>query len=797
MSKKFRIGLVYGLVGLLCLVGLAAALGGWALQSSLPARSGIRLGTHFLAPVTLAYDAYGVPAITAQNRLDAIRALAYSTAGDRLFQMDLLRRKNAGRLAEIFGNAALDSDIAARTYQFPAVARRVLKRLPAEHRQYLEAYAEGVNTYLAHAQRLPFEFTVLGYTPQAWQAEDCILIVLGMFDLLTAWSEQEERMLTVMAKTLPPEVVAFLTPDTDTYTDLLTGGPSYRPARPVPVATLEQLLRQLPPTLPKQAAAVQLRSTVAGSNAWAVSGSKTHDGRALLANDMHLGINVPNLWYRCELRYGQTQVAGLNLPGTPLIVAGSNGHIAWGGTSLSSDTLDLVTLELNPTNPDEYKLQSHWQRFVHHSEQIVVKDGGVHTLDVKETHWGPVASQLLLGQAVAIHWTALDETAVDVGLLDLETTETLAAAVAGITHMGGPQLNFLLADDKGHIAWTVLGKIPLRKGFDGTVSHAWADANIGWDGYADAQNMPRAFDPPEGFLVSANHRRLGSAYPYVIGHQFANGYRAYRISERLKLMPDSNEWSMFDLQLDTENAFYRYYQQLALSVLPTGIDAQQPILKEIRDTLLAWNGRADATSVGFALLEQFRGQLANSVFQPFLRQCLKTDPQFRYSWLQVDTPLQALLTAKIPGLLPSPEHYRTWDNFIRDQLLLSAHQLIAETGAGNLAELSWGETNQAHMAHLFSSVLPGLGSVLDMPKDPLAGCLGCVRVTAPQFGASGRLVVAPSHLDAGILHIPGGQSGHPLSTHYRDQQQAWVHGWPIALLAGPPVQWLTLQPRQD
>ena len=279
-----------------------------------------------------------------------------------------------------------------------------------------------------------------------------------------------------------------------------------------------------------------------GSNAWAVSGKKTWDGRAILANDMHLGLSVPNIWYRIELNYGDVHAAGLTLPGTPLLIAGSNRHIAWGATNLSGDFLDLVRLDINPANPDQYRVGEQWQRFDEYPETIVVKGGEAKQIVVKQTRWGPVANQPLLDQPVAIHWTALDADAVNLNLFDLEQGETLEQAVKIVNSSGGPQLNVLLADDKGSIAWTLMGKIPKRFGNDGLVSRSWADGSVGWNGYVEPENLPRVIDPPEGILVSANDRRFGKNYPYVIGHQFGNGYRAYRITRAT--YANAQDWRM-------------------------------------------------------------------------------------------------------------------------------------------------------------------------------------------------------------------------------------------------------------
>ncbi|MGZ4955058.1 MAG: penicillin acylase family protein [Methylobacter sp.] len=787
--------ILYAVLALASVAAITIGGGFWVLHNAMPQLDGTVKLDKLTAEVQVDTDVHGIPVINAANRADAVRALGYVSARDRLFQMDLMRRKNAGRLAEIFGDMALDSDIKARTYGFHRETKAILAKLPAKHLQYLQSYADGVNSYMVESGKLPFEFTVLGYRPEPWTPEDSLLVVLGMCENLTAWEERGERMLSVMEKTLPDAAMRFLTPDTDFYTEQLQKqAESLRPAQAIPVEALATALAHQSPDKAALTQLVQQSDFMAGSNAWAVSGKKTWDGRAILANDMHLGISVPNIWYRIELNYGDTHAAGLTLPGTPLLIAGSNRHVAWGATNLSGDFLDLVKLDINPANSGEYRVGDHWQRFEEYPEIILVKDHEAKQIVVKQTRWGPVASQPLLDQQVAIYWVALDADAVNLNLFELEQGETLEQAIKIVNSTGGPQLNILLADDKGRIAWTLMGKIPKRFGYDGLTSRSWADGSVGWDGYIEPVDLPRIIDPPEGILVSANDRRFGKSYPYVIGHQFVNGYRAYRITQQLTQMPKIGEWAMFNLQLDTESEFYAFYQQLALNSLTAEAIEKQPDLAEVRDYLLAWNGRADADSLGFALLVEFRKQLIEAVFKPLLSTSRDADKSFNYAWAYIDTPLQALLTEKPMQALPDAAHYRNWNDFILAQLKHSRQQLQAQHPKVALMELNWGMQNRTKHMHPFSKALPILSDLLDMPSEALPGCAFCVRATGPGFGASERLVVSPGHFDEAILHMPGGQSGQPLSPYYRDQQNYWLKGLPMPLIAGKPEHALMLQP---
>jgi penicillin amidase len=778
-------------MGTIVIVG--ACCGVLALRASLPVLDGTAELRGLEASVTVASDNQGIPAITAGSRADALRALGYVTAQDRLFQMDFLRRHSAGRLAEVLGESAVEMDRSQRTFGFSSVAAAVLRRLPVEQKEALEAYAEGVNAFLKQMTIPPFEFLLLGYRPKSWQPTDSLLIVLGMFQMLNGYDD-DERMRTVMKASLPADVAAFLVPPMDPYTDmLLRRSTASAISSVIPVEGLASLRRPVDPGRPTQASLVTFKQTGLGSNAWAVGGSNTKDGRAILANDMHLDMAVPNIWYRVQFRYGHVEMVGMVVPGIPVMIAGSNGHVAWGMTNVEGDFLDLVQVKLNPGNSEEYAAPDGWRRFANREEAIAVKGGADRHVTIKETVWGPIAEEPLLGRPVAIRWTALDPTAVDLGLLYMDAVRSLHDAVTTVNAAGGPPNNVLLADADGHIAWTYTGRIPNRTGFDGSVSLSWADGRVGWSGFLRPDQMPRIVNPSSGFLVSANHRMLGDEFPYVIGHSFVNGYRAYRITERLRTMEEAGEADLLALQLDTTTTFYEFYRTLARQVLTEEAIRRAPHLAEVRAALDAWNGKADVDSKGFGLVMGFRKTLARSVFTPFLELCREKDRRFVYDG-DLDTPLRALLKARLPQLLPDPEHFHDWDAFLLNALEKSAEELKSRYAVTSLENLSWGRMNRVQMVHPFGDVLPGLGLLLNMPEEEAPGCGQCVRVISGSLAASQRMVVSPAHQEAGIFHMPGGQSGHPFSPHYRDQHRDWSEGLPSSLLPGLPTHRLMLTP---
>jgi penicillin amidase len=763
------------------------------IKAPLPNEQGSRELKGLHAQVKIDFDELGTPRISAANAADAYQALGFVTAGDRLFQMDLLRRRTAGRLAEIFGRDALQEDRWNRTMGFGQLAATIVSRLPAAQRQLLEAYAAGVNQAVAAAAMLPLEFTLLGYRPEPWRPEDSILVMLGMHALLS-WSADQERTTTVMRQALPGSVVAFLTPESDCYNEKLA---PRNPARcadgAVPITDLIGVMK--PAKVLGGESVISSTSGAHGSNAWVVGRATTRDGRAILANDMHLDLVVPNIWYRAELHYPGAGLYGLTLPGLPVLIAGSNGHVAWGLTSVEGDFTDLVSIEEDSNAKNFYRTSQGLLPFETRSEIVRVRGSAAQTLQILTTIWGPVLAEPLLGRPVAVHWTALDPASTDLGISDVAGVTTVAAAIALVHRAGGPPVNVLLADDSGNIAWTFMGRLPRRFGMDGLFSESWADGKKGWDGYIPPDEVPTIVNPPDGYIVSANHRMLGADYPTVIGHDFPGGDRAWRIGELLKPLSRVSERDMLAVQLDVRADFYRYYQQLGLRVLEGGGSTGQFSNESLRHYLEAWDGRAETSSLGLALLVQFRNDLVKAVLEPVLASCREIDPSFRYSWHNVDVPVRQIIDSGRTELLPDRQRFRDWDSFLRAVLVRSAQKLVERHGAKTLAEIRWGDESEVDMHHPLGRSNAFLAWLLNMPRVPLSGCGHCVRVASGKHGATERMVVAPGHESDGILHMPGGQSGQPGSPHYDDQQQDWIAGRAMKFSPGAAVRRLTLRPR--
>jgi penicillin amidase len=730
-------------------------------------------------PASVEFDGLGVPRVRAKTREDALAALGYVTARERLVQMDLLRRRSAGELAEVFGVELLASDRKQRHYGLSQVAHEAVARLPVDQRRALEAYSAGVNAHLRSARLLPLEFQLLGYRPAPWRPRDCLLVVLGMFQELSD-SEALERTRTIVARHAPAGVRDFLYPGTDRFTDALL----QRRTQAAPVPRALRVAGRHRGLLSPRAGEAPI-----GSNAWAIAGTRTRAGRALVANDMHLDLGVPNVWYRAELRYADVVVAGLTLPGVPLVVAGSNGHVAWGLTNVEADVLDLIELELDPAHPGAYRSEGGFVPFGQREERIAVRGGREERETVRLTHWGPVVSTPLLGRPVAIRWTALDPSAVDLGLLALAEVRDVPGALQVFNRAGMPPLNGLFADRGGQIGWSVSGRYPRRIGFSGAEATRWHDGVRRWERYLAPDELPRELNPQRGFLVSANQRMSGAAEP-VLGHDYAHGYRAYRIAERLRSMPQSSEADSLALQLDTRSEPLELYRELALGLL-----ARTPE-KDARDrdaeaALSAWDGRAERSSRGFALVRALRRELMERVFAGWLAACRAAEPNFALDFADLDTPLARALTSDEPSVFAELSGGR--DGLLREALRAAATALARSFPRRPLAELRWGEVSRVAIAHPLGA-LPGLSWLLDMPRSELAGCGHCVRMNDDGLGASERMVVTPGREREGIFHMPGGQSGSPFSPHYDDQQSAWVSGQALPFSVGAARETLALVP---
>ncbi|MEI2771719.1 MAG: penicillin acylase family protein [Candidatus Competibacter sp.] len=793
------------------LLALLIGGAGWLydqLRGSLPQLTGAVKLTGLSAPVIIERDALGIPTIRGETRLDVARATGFVHAQERFFQMDLLRRAAAGELAALIGSAALDLDRANRLHRFRYRARKALETILAQDQALIAAYVAGVNAGLAALSAPPFEYLLLRTAPEPWRAEDTLLAIYAMYLDLQGSQRLQESTRGILHEQLPPKLAAFLDPPGTDWDAPLQGEPFVSPSLPDPEVfdLRQQRIADTGPAtgMPLQSPPIPLlpsipdaeSTAVSGSNNWAVAGRLTAHGGAMLANDMHLALRVPNIWYRATLIFpdGQGQerrVEGVMLPGTPAVVAGSNGHLAWGYTNSRGDWSDLVVLE--PTvDGTGYQTPNGPKPFERIQETLAVKGSPPATLEIQETIWGPVVDRDDQGRQRALRWVAHDTRAVNLDLIGLEQADTLETALDIVNRAGIPTQNILLASADGHIAWTLAGPIPRRFGHDGHLPSSWADGRHGWSGWLEPAEYPRIIDPPSGRLWTANSRVVDGAWLAQLGDGgYVLGTRARQIRDGLREQDRFDEMDFLKLQLDDRALFFEHWHRLLLDTLTPEAVRADPRRGEIKRWVANWSGRAAINSVGYRVVRAFREEVRNRAFWSLNAACRQADPHFDYTQIQqYEGPLWQLVTQQ-PSHLLDP-HYADWPALLLEAADAARDKLTAD--GRPLAMHTWGDYNQVRIQHPFSRILPWLSDWLDMPTHSLPGDVHMPRVQTLTSGASERMVVAPGREATGILHMPSGQSGHPLSPFYRAGSDAWAQGEPTPLQPGPTKYRLELEP---
>ncbi len=790
---------------LAALLVVAALLTGWLLlRASLPPLDGTCPLAGLGAAVTVERDANGVPTLRAASREDAARALGYLHAQDRFFQMDLMRRQSAGELAEIFGAAALPTDRLNRPHRFRWRARQSVERLPEAQRRLLTAYTAGVNAGLAALGTRPWEYFVLNTRPRAWAPEDTFLVVDAMTMSLQEHDGLDERTRLAIQETYGPEILAFLQPMVCEATAALDG--SAQPAPPVPDAaqfTPRTDPIELAAPIPQTADADDDPGLRPGSNNFALAGARVAGGGALVANDMHLGLMVPNTWYRASMVLPDRRISGVTLPGLPGIAVGSNGEVAWGFTDAYIDACDVVIVETDPADPGRYRVPDAggWERFETVRDAIVVAHGSPDTLETVYTRWGPLITRRdHAGRTLALHWMAHDPATLDLTMFALEDAHSVDEALAIAHRAGLPAENFVVGDRAGHIAWTVIGPVPRRVGFDGQTPQSWADGTRRWDGYLGPEEIPVVRDPADGQVWTANNRVVGGEALARLG---SGGYdvaaRAAQIRDDLHALTGrlAAPADGLAVQLDDESRFLARWRDLLTSTLTDEAVTGQPSLWELQQAVRDWHGHAAIDEAGHRLVRDFRQNVMEAVMNPLYEPVRRHSPDVpisRTQFREAEQPLWSILSTRPAWLLPAG--VASWD-----ALLLRAASVTAAMGArlpGHpaLRDCTWGKRNTLAMIHPFSRILPAaLARFLDMPAEPLPGDSYMPRVQGPAFGASVRMVVSPGREAEGIFHQPGGASGHPLSAFYRAGHDDWAQGRPTPFLPGAAKYRLRLEPR--
>lgn len=787
------------LIGLL-LVLLLIPLGLWLyLRGSLAQQSGTVNAAGLSAPVSVERDGLGIPTVRAQSRSDAAYVLGFVHAQDRFFEMDLLRRVASGELAELIGSSALPLDRRTRLHRFRARAQAAIAASSSEDVALIERYVQGVNDGLHALSSRPFEYALLRSEPVPWRKEDSLLVVWAMYFDLQGNLQPREVGRGYLREHSTKEQLDFLLPTSSKWEAPLDAASIPEPPPPIPATAPAWLGRDSARQLTLRES---LRMAV-GSNNWALAASRTTDGRAVVANDMHLGIRLPHIWYRATLEFPgrdakPVRVSGVTLPGAPAVVVGSNGNVAWGFTNSYGDYLDLIDLARDPQNRQRFQNGKDWETATVYQESIRVKGAASETLAVTETSLGPVIE--VGSHSYAVHWIAHHPRAVNLGLLQMTEAKTLAEAQTIGNRAGMPAQNMVAADREGHIGWTLAGPIPARRASPAaSFPFSASESALGFsDVMADAE-YPRVIDPPAGQIWTANARQLAGPSYALLGDGGADpGPRAQQIRDDLTALRKESgrvdERAVYQIALDDRAVYLATWRARALAVLDAEALSGNPHRTEFRRLVeQSWDGHASVDSVGYRLTRGFLSALYTEFFGGIDQTLATLAPGCDFDtvssrWQVV---LERILDEKPIGWVPSGR------KDYREVQLAAIDRVIAQIGKDGmpLAKATWGARNTARIEHPFAAVVPQLRRWLSAPMDPQPGDGDMPRVSGPTFGQSERMAVSPGHEQDGIFNMPGGQSGHPLSPYFLAGHSAWIRGEPTAFVPGQTVSTLSFVPK--
>ncbi len=804
---------------LLILLLLIATASTWLyskVDGALPVLDGKKTVFGLKKSAIIERDKQGIATIKAQSRNDIAVALGFVHAQERFFQMDLLRRNSAGELASLFGPLALDYDKSIRRHRFRDRARAIVAELPQQQLELIKAYTRGVNQGLKYLNSSPFEYLLLQQEPVQWSEEDSILTIFSMYIDLQYHDGRRERTLGLMKAVLSGDVYAFLDPKGSIWDAAIDGSQYPQASMPTNAWPSASSFNTIDTDNTNKESMILAKNNenkyqgdhLPGSNSWAISGALSSTGSGVIANDMHLGIRVPNTWFRASFEYPESKkvssktvnskkitehikVTGATLPGTPNMVIGSNGSIAWGFTNSYGDYSDVIVLTTNTDN-SQYLTPSGYQNFTIHKQVIAVKGQKAQEITVKETIWGPVIGKDHQGKVLAYRWVAHDKEAINLVAIELEQAQTVSQAFNIAARSGIPSQNILVVDKHGDIGWTIMGPIPNKKGIIGETPTSWSSGKNHWQGYLKPEQYPRMKNPENHRLWTANSRVVGGEMVKKLGNGgYALGARSKQIRDNLFTQNKFDEQSLLQIGLDDQAVFLQRWQQFILNtVLTNQVLAQHNNFQQVKE-LLEKPGelRASIDSVSYRLVRNFRINLRDKVFFELKSSLKNTDNAFNFKSIrhQIEVPLWQLINEQPENFMMLSQD--SWQEVFTKSLEVTiADMSIDQT----LEQATWGQQNRSAIKHPLSSAVPLLDYWLNMPSIALPGDSYMPRVQGKSFGASERMVVSPGHEESGIFHMPTSQSGHPWSPYYGMGHSDWEHGVVSPFLPGKTQYKLTL-----
>ncbi|MEQ1947299.1 MAG: penicillin acylase family protein [Bryobacteraceae bacterium] len=697
---------------------LVAGAAYWFVYRPLPDTSG-SLTAPVTGPATITRDAYGVPHIKAASWEDAIFLQGYAMAQDRLWQMDGIRRRAAGELAEVIGQAALAGDTEMRRLRMGRIAEEQEQRLEPRERAVFAAFARGVNYFLStHSGKLPVEFTILRYDPRPWSVRSSVLAGLEMYrTLATNWPAERNRM------------------------ELFSRGDR---------AKLEFLM---PPGADGGVAP--------GSNAWVVSGAHSATGKPILSNDPHLEFSLPSPWYLVHLEAPGLNVTGATIVGLPGVIVGHNQRIAWGATNLEFDVQDLYREQLD-LNTGKYLYQGKVEQARLERDMIAVRNAAPAATIGWVTRHGPAFTEMD-GKQYSLRWTAAEPGGFRFPFLDLDRAQNWQEFVGALEHYAGPGQNFVYADVDGNIGYQAAGMLPVRKNCGGDTPSDGASGECEWDGYIPFADLPRVFNPESGIIATANQNPFPSDYRYKVGGRFAPPYRARQIRARLSSQPKWKPEEMVGVQRDVYSAVHLRIAQQVVAAWDRK-KSGKPEMAEAVDELRKWKGQMSADSPAALLsakvYEQIRRLLADAAADSLNdTQRAQVPPQA----------IERILQQRPEGWFPD------WDAVLV-RALVGAFDEAAKAQGSKASRWKFGQTQALRIVNPVVGRIPVVGNYFSLGPVPMSGAPWTVLQYNGRIGPSMRMTVDLSAMDKSTIGLTAGESGQPLSSHYKDQWPAYVNG---------------------
>lgn len=782
MSKFAKIAI--GVGSAIFIILIAAAIFLYHLvTNSFPVTKGEVTLQELQAKVDIYRDDYGVPHISARNEHDLMFAIGYVHAQDRLWQMDLTRRAGQGRLSEIFDTATVKFDKLFRTLGFSIIAESLYQRSHPTSRRLLDDYAQGVNAFIfTNKGKYPVEFDILNYEPEQWKPQHTLLVSrLLAWELNFAW--WVDLTYAEIAKIVPPEKFQQI------FLNSLESRSSSKVGLQKSIAANDT--RDYLQTVRSYRDFFNKGPFASGSNAWVIDSSKSLSGKPILATDPHLIISTPAKWYEVHLTAPGWNVAGVTIPGAPLVVIGHNDSIAWGFTNAMVDDTDFFIERTGPTETNTYHFKNTILPMQIREEVIHVGNSDSTVIKVRTTHHGPIitdvhpttkhkADSIRIFQPISMRWTGFDLSDEILCFYRLNRAQNAFEFEEGLKQLTVPAQNVVYADVRGNIGCWLAGRIPIRGNHIGTLPLNGWEGNEEWKGYISFDKLPKEWNPTEGFIISANQKIENNSFQYYISTLWESGDRHKRIRDLLSL----EKLSANDFQQFQQDVVSYYCMDLTKQVLNvfTSDSTQDPKINAALVYLRNWNFRCTPSDIASTIINKFFVRLIHNLYEDELGEALFTD--FIY-------PLNVIY--RVTNQLLQKDNSSWFDNVRTDTIETkdmiirkSFHEAVDElrsTFGSEMKTWQWGIIHQVIFEHPLGSLKP-LDKVFNIGPFPIGGseqtvCKGAFDLTKPfrLFAApSARQIVDLAHPKSAYKVLTLGQSGQAMHKHYDDQVLLWLNG---------------------